>query len=85
MNQQKMPPALLRLIVIFPNVLSYLLLFGLIIFVMTNYETLKATNNLTVWIIFIVVLAPAAAYTTFSIVKKIRAAYVRILTTSYST
>lgn len=70
-----MPPALLRLIVIFPNVLSYLLLFGLIIFVMTNYETLKATNNLTVWIIFIVVLAPAAAYTTFSIVKKIRAGH----------
>ncbi|EFI67416.1 hypothetical protein BFZC1_17614 [Lysinibacillus fusiformis ZC1] len=75
MNQQKMPPALLRLIVIFPNVLSYLLLFGLIIFVMTNYETLKATNNLTMWIIFIVVLAPAAAYTTFSIVKKIRAGH----------
>ncbi|MCM0626055.1 acyl-phosphate glycerol 3-phosphate acyltransferase [Lysinibacillus sp. OL1_EC] len=75
MNQQKMPPALLRLIVIFPNVLSYLLLFGLLIFVMTNYETLKATNNLTVWIIFIVVLAPAAAYTTFSIVKKIRAGH----------
>lgn len=75
MNQQKMPPALLRLIVIFPNVLSYLLLFSLIIFVMTNYETLKATNNLTVWIIFIVVLAPAATYTTFSIVKKIRAGH----------
>lgn len=75
MNQQKMPPALLRLIVIFPNVLSYLLLFGLIIFVMTNYATLKATNNLTVWIIFIVVLAPAATYTTFSIVKKIRAGH----------
>ncbi|WP_445477618.1 acyl-phosphate glycerol 3-phosphate acyltransferase [Lysinibacillus irui] len=75
MNQQKMPPVLLRLIVIFPNVLSYLLLFGLIIFVMTNYETLKATNNLTVWIIFIVVLAPAATYTTFSIVNKIRAGH----------
>jgi len=75
MNQQKMPPALLRLIVIFPNVLSYLLLFGLIIFVITNYETLKATDNLTVWLIFIVVLAPAAAYTTFSIVKKIRAGH----------
>ncbi|MFJ7733958.1 acyl-phosphate glycerol 3-phosphate acyltransferase [Lysinibacillus sp. NPDC097231] len=73
MNQQKMPPALLRLIVIFPNVLSYLLLIGLIIFVFTNYDTLKATDNLTVWLIFIVVLAPAAAYTTFSIVKKIRA------------
>lgn len=75
MNQQKMPPALLRLIVIFPNVLSYLLLFGLIIFVITNYETLKATDNLTVWLIFIVILAPAAAYTTFSIVKKIRAGH----------
>ncbi|MDD1503110.1 acyl-phosphate glycerol 3-phosphate acyltransferase [Lysinibacillus xylanilyticus] len=72
MNQQKMPPALLRLIVIFPNVLSYLLLFGLIMFVISNYDTLKATDNLTVWLIFIVVLAPAAAYTTFSIVKKIR-------------
>lgn len=70
-----MPPALLRLIVIFPNVLSYLLLIGLIIFVFTNYETLKATDNLTVWLIFIVVLAPAAAYTTFSIVKKIRAGH----------
>ncbi|HBJ02133.1 MULTISPECIES: acyl-phosphate glycerol 3-phosphate acyltransferase [Lysinibacillus] len=75
MNQQKMPPALLRLIVIFPNVLSYLLLFGLIMFVITNYETLKATNNLTVWIIFIIVLAPAATYTTFSIVRKIRAGH----------
>ncbi|MGE7110400.1 acyl-phosphate glycerol 3-phosphate acyltransferase [Lysinibacillus sp. NPDC047702] len=75
MNQQKMPPALLRLIVIFPNVLSYLLLIGLIIFVITNYETLKTTDNLTVWLIFIVVLAPAAAYTTFSIVKKIRAGH----------
>ncbi|KMY31677.1 acyl-phosphate glycerol 3-phosphate acyltransferase [Lysinibacillus xylanilyticus] len=73
MNQQKMPPALLRLIVIFPNVLSYLLLFGLIMFVISNYDTLKATDNLTVWLIFIIVLAPAAAYTTFSIVKKIRA------------
>ncbi|UPW81673.1 acyl-phosphate glycerol 3-phosphate acyltransferase [Lysinibacillus sp. Ag94] len=72
MNQQKMPPALLRLIVIFPNVLSYLLLFGLIMFVISNYDTLKATDNLTVWLIFIIVLAPAAAYTTFSIVKKIR-------------
>ncbi|KOS62200.1 acyl-phosphate glycerol 3-phosphate acyltransferase [Lysinibacillus agricola] len=75
MNQQKMPPALLRLIVIFPNVLSYLLLFGLIVFVISNYDTLKATDNLTVWLIFIVVLAPAAAYTTFSIVKKIRAGH----------
>ncbi|MEK5232349.1 acyl-phosphate glycerol 3-phosphate acyltransferase [Lysinibacillus sp. FSL K6-0232] len=75
MNQQKMPPALLRLIVIFPNVLSYFLLFGLIVFVITNYEALKANDNLTVWLIFIAVLGPAAMYTTFSIVKKIRAGH----------
>ncbi len=73
MNQQKMPPAVLRLLVIFPNVLSYVLLGGLIIYVTTNYEVLKSTESLKVWLIFIAVLAPAAAFTTYSIVKKIRA------------
>ncbi|MGN4124721.1 acyl-phosphate glycerol 3-phosphate acyltransferase [Lysinibacillus sphaericus] len=75
MDQQKMPPAVLRLLVIFPNVLSYLLLGGLIIYVTTNYEILKATESLKVWLIFIAVLAPAAAFTTYSIVKKIRAGH----------
>lgn len=75
MDQQKMPPAVLRLLVIFPNVLSYLLLGGLIIFVSTNYESLKAAENLMIWLIFIAVLAPAAAFTTFRIVKKIRAGH----------
>ncbi|EON71984.1 MULTISPECIES: hypothetical protein [Lysinibacillus] len=75
MDQQKMPPAVLRLLVIFPNVLSYLLLGGLIIYVTTNYEILKSTESLKVWLIFIVVLAPAAAFTTYSIVKKIRAGH----------
>ncbi len=70
-----MPPAVLRLLVIFPNVLSYLLLGGLIIYVTTNYEILKSTESLKVWLIFIVVLAPAAAFTTYSIVKKIRAGH----------
>lgn len=73
MDQQKMPPAVLRVLVIFPNVLSYILLGGLIIYVTTNYEGLKAAENLTIWLIFIAVLAPMAAFTTFSIVKRIRA------------
>lgn len=75
MEQQKMPPAVLRLLVIFPNVLSYLLLGGLIIYVISNYEVLKTTESLKVWLILIAVLAPAAAYTTFSIIKKIRAGH----------
>ncbi|CAM5710893.1 Acyl-phosphate glycerol 3-phosphate acyltransferase OS=Lysinibacillus sphaericus OX=1421 GN=LS41612_09540 PE=4 SV=1 [Lysinibacillus sphaericus] len=41
-----MPPAVLRLLVIFPNVLSYLLLGGLIIYVISNYEVLKTTESL---------------------------------------
>jgi len=75
MDQQKMPPAILRLLVIFPNVLSYLLLGGLIIYVISNYDLLKSTESLKVWLIFIAILAPAAAFTTFSIVKKIRAGH----------
>ncbi|MFJ7666202.1 acyl-phosphate glycerol 3-phosphate acyltransferase [Lysinibacillus sp. NPDC097195] len=75
MDQQKMPPAVLRLLVIFPNVLSYLLLGGLVFYVTTHYELLKSTENLKVWLIFIAVLAPAAAFTTFRIVKKIRAGH----------
>ena len=73
MNQQKLPPAVLRLLVIFPNVLSYLLLGGLIIFVSTNYEGLKAADNLKIWLISIAALAPMSILTTYSIVKKIRA------------
>lgn len=79
MDQQKMPPAVLRLLVIFPNVLSYLLLGGLIIYVISNYEVLKTTESLKVWLILIAVLAPAAAYTTFSIIKK----FVLVICSSY--
>ncbi|MEG0261404.1 MAG: acyl-phosphate glycerol 3-phosphate acyltransferase [Lysinibacillus sp.] len=75
MEQRKLPPAVLRLLVIFPNVLSYLLLGGLIIFVLTNYEQLKATENLKIWLISIAALAPMSTMTTYSIVKKIRAGH----------
>ncbi|MFJ7735694.1 acyl-phosphate glycerol 3-phosphate acyltransferase [Lysinibacillus sp. NPDC097287] len=75
MDQQKMPPAVLRLLVIFPNVLSYILLGGLIIFVSTNYAELKAAENLTIWVISIAALAPMSLMTSYSIVKKIRAGH----------
>ncbi|MFJ7952648.1 acyl-phosphate glycerol 3-phosphate acyltransferase [Lysinibacillus sp. NPDC096418] len=75
MDQQKMPPAVLRLLVIFPNVLSYILLGGLIIFVLTNYAELKAADNLKIWFISIAALTPMSLMTTYSIVKKIRAGH----------
>lgn len=75
MDQQKIPPAVLRLLVIFPNVLSYLLLGGLIFFVSTGYEGLKAAGNLNIWLVSIAALAPMSMMTTYSIVKKIRAGH----------
>ncbi|MCP1145103.1 acyl-phosphate glycerol 3-phosphate acyltransferase [Lysinibacillus endophyticus] len=73
MNQPKMNPAVLRLLVIFPNVLSYILLFGVIIYITTNYANLKAANALNLWLIIAVVLGPMAIYTTYSIIKRIKA------------
>ena len=73
MNQPKMNPAVLRLLVIFPNVLSYMLLFGVIVYITTNYANLKAANALNLWLIIATVLGPMALYTTFSIVKRIKA------------
>lgn len=73
MNQPKMNPAVLRLLVIFPNVLSYLLLFGVIVYLLTNYSALQAAGALTFWIILPIVLAPMAVYTTYSIVKRMKA------------
>ncbi|KGR90018.1 acyl-phosphate glycerol 3-phosphate acyltransferase [Ureibacillus massiliensis 4400831 = CIP 108448 = CCUG 49529] len=72
MNQPKINPAVLRLLVIFPNVLSYLLLFGLIIYIITNFEGLQAANALNIWIIITAVLGPMALFTTYSIVKRIK-------------
>lgn len=73
MNQPTMPPKVLRLLVIFPNVMSYILLFGVIIFIRTNLDTLKAADALTMWLIIAAVLGPISIFTTFSIVKRIRA------------
>ena len=73
MNQPKMSPAVLRLLVIFPNVLSYILLFGIIVYIITNYTFLKTAQSLNFWLIVLFVLTPMAIYTTYSIIKRIRA------------
>ncbi len=73
MNQPKMSPAVLRLLVIFPNVLSYMLLIGIIVYIITNYAGLKAANALNLWLIIAAILGPMAIYTTYSIVRRIRA------------
>ncbi len=73
MNEPKMNPAVLRLLVIFPNVLSYILLFGILVYIFTNFNGLIAAEALNVWLIIAAVLAPMAMYTTYSIVKKIKA------------
>lgn len=73
MNEPKMNPAVLRLLVIFPNVLSYLLLFGIIVYIITNFKGLLAADALNVWLLVAAVLTPMALYTTYSIVKRIQA------------
>jgi len=72
MNQPRMNPAVLRLLVIFPNVLSYMLLFGIIVYVLTNFEALVESGAIKTWGIIVAVLAPMAVYTTFTIIKKIK-------------
>lgn len=73
MNQPRMSPAVLRLLVIFPNVLSYILLLGVIIFIATNFSALQQAGDLNTWVIIACILAPMALYTTYSIVKRIKA------------
>jgi hypothetical protein len=68
-----MSPKLLRLLVVFPNIMSYILLFGVVIYIRTNLDALKAADALTMWLIVAAVLGPLSIYTTFSIVKRIRA------------
>jgi len=71
-NQSKINPAVLRLLVIFPNVLSYLLLIGVLVYISTNFADLKAAQALNFWLLFAAVLSPMAIFTTYSIVKRIR-------------
>ncbi|MBD8036161.1 acyl-phosphate glycerol 3-phosphate acyltransferase [Solibacillus sp. A46] len=72
MQQPTISPKLLRLLVIFPNVMSYILLFGVVVYIRTNLDMLKATDSLTMWLIIAAVLGPISLYTTFSIVKRIK-------------
>lgn len=73
MNQPKINPALLRLFVVFPNILAYCLLGGIIFFVVTNYEGLKEADALNFWLILLGIFIPITLYTTYSIIRKIRA------------
>ena len=69
---QKMNPGLLRLFVVFPNILSYLLLIGVVIYILTNFSGLQAAGALTFWLVVLAVLVPTSLFTTYSIVKRIR-------------
>lgn len=73
MQQPTISPKFLRLLVIFPNVMSYILLFGVVVFIRTNLAELKATDSLTMWLIIAAILGPISIYTTFSIAKRIKA------------
>lgn len=72
MQQPTISPKVLRLLVVFPNVMSYILLFGVVVYIRTNLDMLKATDSLMMWLIIAAVLGPISLYTTFSIVKRIR-------------
>ncbi|WP_342469482.1 acyl-phosphate glycerol 3-phosphate acyltransferase [Ureibacillus sp. FSL K6-3587] len=72
MNQPKLNPGLLRLFVVFPNIMAWCLMIGIIFFVVTNYAELKASDALTFWIVLLVIFIPLTLYTTISIIKRIR-------------
>lgn len=72
MNQPKISPAVLRLLVIFPNVISYMLLVGVLIYIATNFSELKTAEALNFWIILVALLGPMTIFTTYSIAKRIR-------------
>lgn len=72
MERQKMHPGLLRLFVIFPNILSYFLLFGIIIFTVTNYAQLQANGAHLLWLGLIAILTPASLFTTYRIAQKLK-------------
>ena len=71
--KQKINPGMLRLMIIFPNVLSYLLLIGVIVFTISNFSTLQAAGKLWFWLLTLVVLGFLSVTTTISISKKLKA------------
>ena len=71
--KQKINPGMLRLMIIFPNVLSYLLLIGVIVFTISNFSTLQAEGELWFWLLTLVVIGFLSVTTTISISKKLKA------------
>ncbi len=53
--------------------LSYALLIGVIVYIFTNFNGLRSADALDFWIILAAILAPVTIYTTYTIVKKMKA------------
>lgn len=72
-QQQKLSPQVLRLLVIMPNAMNYMLAFGIGMYIVTNLEEMKAQGALTFWIISFLVIFGVGLLTSLSIFKKIKA------------
>lgn len=72
MEKTKINPKMLRFMIIFPNILSYFLLIGIVIFLFTYGDSLKEAKLYTPWLIVTIALGVGSIYTTYSIVKKIK-------------
>lgn len=62
----------LRSMIIISNVLNYLILIGLVLFILLQAESILDSNMLMIWVIITIVIAISAIFTTYSIVKKIK-------------
>lgn len=62
----------LRSMIIFTNVLNYLILIGLVLFILVQVDTIQDSNMLNIWVIITIIIAISAVFTTYSIVKKIK-------------
>ena len=69
---QKINPQVLRLLVIFPNVMNYILAFGIGVFIFTSVDEMKAQGALSFWIIAFFAIIGVAMFTSISIFKRIR-------------
>ena len=72
MQPQKMNPQVLRLLVIFPNIMNYILAFGIGVFIFTSVDEMKAQGALSFWIIAFFAIIGVAMFTSISIFKRIR-------------
>ena len=72
MQPQKINPQVLRLLVIFPNVMNYILVFGIGIFILTSMEEMKAQGAFTFWVVAFFAILAVAIFTSLSIIKRIR-------------